>query len=104
MAISTAGSDYAATVSVYTGTRGSLRQLTCGGGQTRFTAEEGQRYFVMVGSQTIDGGELELTVQNVPPPPPPANLKLRVNRTGFQSLLTGDAAVQGTTSARRRPG
>jgi len=95
IAISTAGSDYSATTSVYTGTRGSLQQVTCGGGQTRFTAEAGETYFVMIGSQTIDGGNLQLTINNVPPPPPPANLKLRVNRTGFQSVLTGDAAVQG---------
>jgi hypothetical protein len=102
VAISTAGSDYAATVSVYTGERGALQQIACGGGQTRFTAEVGQPYFIMVGSQTIDGGELSLTVQNVPPPPPPANLKLRVNRTGFQSLLTGDAAVQGTIECSKQ--
>jgi Ca2+-binding RTX toxin-like protein len=96
VAISTAGSDYSATVSVYTGARGSLQQVACGGGQVRFSADAGRRYFVMIGSQSIDGGNLRLTVQNVPPPPPPANLKLRVNRTGFRSLLTGDAAVQGT--------
>jgi Ca2+-binding RTX toxin-like protein len=93
--LSTAGSDYPTTVSVYTGTRGSLQQLTCGGGTTRFAARAGQTYYVMIGSQTIDGGNLRLSVDNVPPPPPPANLKLRVNRTGFQSVLTGDAAVQG---------
>lgn len=95
VAVSTAGSDYATTVSVYTGARGALQQVSCGGRQTRFAAEAGQTYFVMVGSQTIDGGSLRLTMTNVPPPPPPANLKLRVNRTGFTSTLTGDAAVQG---------
>jgi hemolysin type calcium-binding protein len=95
VALSTAGSDYVATVSVYTGTRGSLTQIACGEGQTRFTAEAGKRYFVMVGSQTIDGGNLRLEIRNVPPPPPPATLQLKVNRTGFESVLTGDAAVQG---------
>lgn len=95
VALTTAGSDYAPTVSVYTGSPGSLTQIACGGGQTRFSASAGKTYHVMVGSQTIDGGNLRLTLQNVPPPPPPANTKLRVNRTGFESILTGDAAIQG---------
>ncbi|HEY7874472.1 MAG TPA: calcium-binding protein [Actinomycetota bacterium] len=100
--VTTAGSDYAATVSVYTGTPGNLQQVACSGGAARFAAQAGQSYYVMIGSQTIDGGNLKLTVQNVPPPPPPANLKLRVNRTGFQSLLTGDAAVQGTIECSKQ--
>jgi hypothetical protein len=101
VALSTAGSDYAATVSVYTGTRGSLTQVACGDGQTRFSAEAGKRYFVMVGARTIDGGNLQLEIHNVPPPPPPATLQLKVNRTGFESLLTGDAAVQGTIACSK---
>jgi hypothetical protein len=101
VALSTAGSDYAATVSVYTGQRDDLTQVACGGGQTRFTADAGRSYFVMVGSRTIDGGNMKLTIRDVPPPPPPANLQLKVNRTGFESVLTGDAAVQGTIACSK---
>jgi hypothetical protein len=53
----TAGSDYATTLSVYTGSRGALTQVACEpfGGQVTFTASANTTYFFMVASACCGG-------------------------------------------------
>src|SRR3954454_22389739 len=74
----TFGSDYDTPLSVWTGGRGSLQEVTCNddasGVQSRvsFTATAGQTYYVMAASYSGGpGGSLSITTQEPPPPPPP---------------------------------
>jgi hypothetical protein len=68
----TAGSDYATTLGVYTGSRGALSEVACEpfGGQVAFTASANTTYFFMVASACCGnpGGNLVFRVN-----PPPAN-------------------------------
>lgn len=57
----TFGSNYTATLSVYTGGRASLSQIACGFDQISFSAVAGETYFFMVGSLG-PGGDLVLQV------------------------------------------
>jgi hypothetical protein len=61
----TGGSDYLATVSVYTGSRGKLTQIACDNqGRMQFEAVAGETYFFMVGGQFGGGpgGQLDFSV------------------------------------------
>jgi hypothetical protein len=77
IATNTAGSDYDATVSVWTGTSRSLSMVACspgyGQGRTVFSATAGTTYYFLVGSCCADGGNgggnLQLSVRQVFPPP-----------------------------------
>lgn len=67
--VSTGGSDYATTLSVYTGARGSLNTLSCvteefgAPARVRFLARSGVTYHIMVGASGLDtGGHLRLNV------------------------------------------
>ena len=55
--VDTAGSDYATTLSVYTGARGALDQLSCTpyGGRVSVDVSAGTTYFFMVGSACCGG-------------------------------------------------
>jgi hypothetical protein len=68
----TAGSDYATSLGVYTGSRGALSEVACEpfGGQVAFTASANTTYFFMVASACCGnpGGTLVFRVN-----PPPAN-------------------------------
>lgn len=76
IATNTAGSDYDATVSVWTGTSRSLSMVACslpyGQGRTVFSATAGTTYYLLVGSCCGDGGNgggnLQLSVHQVFPP------------------------------------
>jgi hypothetical protein len=73
----TIGSDYATTLSVYTGTRGALTQIACdapfGTARVTWDAVAGTTYYLMVGSQAglsdPPGGALSFTVRELQPPP-----------------------------------
>jgi hypothetical protein len=62
------GTYLGATISVYTGVRGSLRQLACAHDKVQFGAVAGETYYFMVGfSSSIP---LTFSVDAAPPPPP----------------------------------
>jgi hypothetical protein len=74
--INTLGSSYPTSISVYSGARGALGLWTCGGAQVSFTAQAGITYYFMIGSLSGGypgpgggaGGDLVLSVSQVPPP------------------------------------
>jgi hypothetical protein len=98
----TFGSDYDTTLSVYTGSRGSLEQIACNddfqGVQSLiiFDAIAGQTYFFMVGS--FAGGPGGNLVFNVDEAPPPFDVEVSINPTGEVSPRTGQVTVSGTVS------
>jgi len=97
----TFGSDYDTTLSVYTGTSGSLSQINCnddaGGTQSSviFNAVAGQTYFFMVGAfGSGPGGNLVFTV-DVGPAPLTTDLSINpVGSVNRQGLVT----IQGTVT------
>lgn len=61
--LSTVGSDYQATVSVYAGSPGALTPVACGLSQVTFTGRGYESYYLMVGSASGGaGGRLALSV------------------------------------------
>lgn len=71
----TSGSSYSTTMSVYTGSRGSLVTTACGSSQMSFNATANQTYFLLVGAMPGAypspggvGGTLVFSVQASPPP------------------------------------
>jgi hypothetical protein len=99
----TFGSDYDTTVSVYTGSRGSLTQIACnddtGGVQSQvvFQATPGVTYFIMVGAfASGPGGNLQLTVQETLPP----EISLSLDNTGFVDRQ-GVASISGSVSCNQ---
>jgi hypothetical protein len=100
--LNTFGSSYAATLSVYTGARGSLAQLACNafspgpGARVRFLAQANVTYHVMVGSYfTTTGGTLVLSAI---PAPPPFTFDLQVDPRGTVEPSTGSATIRGTAT------
>lgn len=67
--VNTFGTAYATSLSVYTGARGALAEVACGGAQTIFAASAGQAYYIMVGSDAGAGGALFLAAQGFDLPP-----------------------------------
>ena len=100
----TFGSDYDTTLSVYTGSRGSLTQIACNddsqGVQSEvvFDAVAGTTYYLMVGAYLSGpGGNLVFNV--VEPQPPPQVTSFNIDRSG--SVVNGSATVRGTISCSR---
>lgn len=56
-----------AVLSVYTGQRGALEQLTCGKSEARFSALAGRTYYIMIGF--APGSTVGLSVEVAPPSP-----------------------------------
>jgi hypothetical protein len=98
--LSTYGSGYGATLSVYTGSRGSLTQLACNafspgpGARVRFDAQANVTYYVMVGS-TYGAGSLQLSAGVAPPP---FAFDMQIDRRGWVDTTTGVATVRGTAA------
>jgi hypothetical protein len=95
----TRGSDYPATLSVFTGSRGSLEQIACSAPNGTaaaifFDATAGQTYFFMVGS--FFGGPGGNLVFNVDIAPPPFDLEVSVNPTGNVNSKSGVVTISGT--------
>jgi hypothetical protein len=93
----TAGSDYATTLGVYTGSRGTLSEVACEGfgGQVAFTASANTTYFFMVASACCGnpGGNLVFRVN-----PPPGNDDVD-NATVVGELPFGDSVFTGGATA-----
>ena len=95
--INTAGSSYPTSVSVYTGTRGALGQIGCGGPQLGFSAAGGGTYYIMIGSLFGGpypgpgggtGGDLVVSAPRPRPPtipPRPARRPRGRRRSGTRS-------------------
>jgi hypothetical protein len=99
----TFGSDYDTTISVYTGSRGSLTQIACNDdtvslqSQVVFQATTGVTYFIMVGAfASGPGGNLQLTVQEALPP----EISLSLDNTGFVDRQ-GVASISGSVSCNQ---
>lgn len=100
--LNTFGSDYTTTLSVYTGSRGSLTQIACNafssggsGARVRFDAQANVTYHVMVGSFSAEGANLVL---NAAIAPPPFTFDLQLDRKGSVDASTGVATVRGTAT------
>ena len=101
----TFGSDYDTTLSVYTGTRGSLTQIACNdnfafsqSSRARFNATAGTTFFIMVGSfDETEGGELLLRVRVIPPP---VVLGVTIDPSGSVDR-NGVATIHGTVTCSR---
>lgn len=99
----TFGSNYATTVSAWTGTRTSLTGVACSNsGRVRFQAVAGQTYYFMLGA--LFEGEAGHLVFNVRQLPPRLILGLSIDPTGTVTRA-GAATVHGTlTCSREAPG
>jgi hypothetical protein len=101
----TFGSDYDTTLSVYTGSRGSLTQIACNDdfdslqSKVTFNAAAGEMYFFMVGAFESDpGGNLVFSVDIAPTP---LTVDLTIDRIGAVNPRTGVATISGTVVCSR---
>lgn len=115
----TFGSDFDTTLSVYTGSRGSLDQIACnddsGSLQSRllFRATAGVRYLLMIGSYfDSPGGALEVALQEAPPQVQLDVGIVRIGKIGDKGVVTirgwitcsrpaDDVSILGTIRQRR---
>src|SRR5919197_3147938 len=63
------GSDYSASVSAWTGSRGALTRVSCDFNRSLFQVVSGETYYIMVSSNQFVGGNLVFTVAASAPPP-----------------------------------
>jgi hypothetical protein len=94
--INTNASSYPTAVSVYTGTRGNLSQLTCTFGSAQFSATAGQTYYIEVGSVAgAEGGTLVFSLDVA------FNMQLALGSTGSVISRTGTATVSGSVTCTK---
>lgn len=97
----TFGSNYDTTLSVYTGTRGSLTQLACNDdslslqSRVRFDAVAGTTYYFMVSSFSFFPVSPANLVFNLLPAPPPLSITPSVTQFGTVDPTTGAATISG---------
>ena len=103
----TFGSSYDTTISVYTGSPGSLTQIACNDdaqglqSQVTFDATAGQSYYVMAGSfGSGSGGTLTLELREAAPPPPAPEVGLTIDRAGHVDR-NGVASVSATLTCNQ---
>ena len=104
--INTFGSDYDTTLSVYTGTRGSLTQIGCNDNsgrsyqsRVRFNAVAGTTYWIMASSYYgTSGGQLVLNALQAPPP---LSVGLTLDGFGGVDPPTGDVLLIGSVVCSR---
>jgi hypothetical protein len=101
----TFGSNYDTTLSVYTGTRGSLTQLACNDdsnstvqSRVRFDAVAGTTYFFMVSSFSFFPVSSANLTFNLVPAPPPLAISPSVTQFGSIDPTTGAATISGFVS------
>jgi hypothetical protein len=96
VAIDVSESSYSAGVLVTTGDPNN-DFVTCGPGAVAWQAEAGVTYSILVIDDQLDGtgngGDLKLSVEEIPPPP---EIALTVNPKGVFDAHTGAAIVRGT--------
>ena len=104
----TFGSNYDTTLSVYTGSRGSLTQLACNDdsgsssgflqSRIRFDAVAGTTYYFMVSSFSFFPVSNANLVFNLLPAPPPLSITPSVFQFGSVDPSTGAATISGSVS------
>jgi hypothetical protein len=105
----TFGSDYDTTLTVLTGSRGALHNVTCNDdaadslqSRVRFNATAGVTYFFMVGSFVdSEGGNLVFSVVEIPLLPPPPEVGVSIDPVGTVVPKTGTATIHGTVTCSR---
>ena len=90
------GSNYFAVVSAWTGSRGSLIQVACGGDQVVFEATAGTTYYFMVAGNS--GGLLRFSVRSG------FNVDLTVDPNGKLERVGGTATISGTVRCSETSG
>jgi hypothetical protein len=90
----TIGSEFDASLSVHTGSRGSLNLLGCSSGSLTFEATAGETYFFMIGSIDNFVGEIVFNVDVIDFP----DVEVSVNPIGKVSPRTGEVTVSGTVT------
>lgn len=97
--IDTAASDYDTQIAIYQESGDVLNTVACDTSSREeviFEPVRGQTYFILVEAlSSHDPNNLRMTVENLDPTAVPPDLAVEVNETGFRSLLTGSAALQG---------
>jgi len=104
--INTFGSDYDTTLSVYSGTRGSLSSIACNDNagrsnqsRVRFNAVAGTTYWIMASSYYgMPGGQLVLNALQAPPP---LSVGLTLDSFGGIDPTTGGVALLGSVVCSR---
>ena len=100
----TFGSNYDTTLSVYTGSRGSLTQLACNDdsgslqSRIRFSAVAGTTYYFMVSSFSFSSVSNANLVFNLLPGPQPLAITPSVVQFGSVNPSTGAATISGVVS------
>jgi hypothetical protein len=102
----TFGSNYDTTLSVYTGSRGALGQITCNDdsngtvqSRVRFDATAGSTYYFMVSSlYSVNPAYLSFNLLQAPPP---FSFAPAVSQFGSVSPSTGAATVKGTVTCNQ---
>lgn len=96
--LDTTASNYYATISVWTGPRGSWGYVNCNNAQrVRVDAIAGQTYYIMISTYGT-GGNLALSVTLAPPP---LAIQLNLDPTGSVRPTSGTATVQGTVTCNQ---
>src|SRR3954462_946302 len=104
----TFGSNYDTTLSVYTGSRGSLTQLACNDdsvslqSRIRFDAVAGTTYYFMVSSFSFFPNSNANLVFNLVPAPPPLAIVPSVLQFGSVTPSTGAATISGFVSCSQQ--
>ncbi len=97
--VDTYASDYSTGVLVATGAPGSLAVLTCAPGSASFATSTGETYAILIfddqGDGGGNGGNLGITVSEVPPPPV---LTVTIAAAGQFNARTGAATIRGTVT------
>ena len=95
--VDVSASDYSAGVLVSTGSPGSFTFVACQAGAVSFFAESGTTYAILLIDDQFDGGgnggNLVLTIDEVPPPP---EVDVEVDPIGAFDPQTGSATISGT--------
>ena len=101
-----ASANYVSSVHVYTGSRGALTQVACGGFQSpvRFQAGASTTYYILVavGATPPTPALVTFTLQEVPPPPPPPANDDIASATVIAALPFSEST--NTVSATTEPG
>lgn len=96
--LDTSASDYYASISVWTGSRGAWSNVNCNYSQRmRFDAVAGQTYYIMVGTYG-NGGNLSFAMKLAPPL---LALDLQIDPFGSVKPTTGNVIVSGTVSCNQ---
>jgi hypothetical protein len=97
--VDASASSYAAGVIVATGTPGSLSVLTCGPWIVGLPTVAGETYAILVfdfdAEDGVNGGELDIVVDETPPPPV---VDVSIDAVGSFNAQTGSATIRGTVT------